>query len=41
MSRTTLSTVTLHASINAVWNAVTDPVLVKQWQFGSDLITDW
>ncbi len=41
MSRTTLSTVTLHASVSAVWNAVTDPVLVKQWQFGSDLVTDW
>ena len=41
MSRTTVSAVTLRASPTAVWQAVTDPALVKRWQFGSDLITDW
>ena len=24
-----------------VWNVLTDPALVKQWQFGSELKTDW
>jgi hypothetical protein len=24
-----------------VWDAVTKPEWVKQWQYGSDLITDW
>jgi uncharacterized protein YndB with AHSA1/START domain len=41
MNRTTVSAVTMRASLSAVWKAVTDPVLVKRWQFGSDLITDW
>jgi uncharacterized protein YndB with AHSA1/START domain len=36
-----ISTIQLNATIEKVWDALTNPVLVKQWQFGSDLITDW
>lgn len=36
-----ISTILLNASTENVWNALTKPALVKQWQYGSDLITDW
>ena len=38
---TNISTIALDAPIQKVWNALTQPTLVKQWQYGSDLITDW
>ncbi len=38
---TNISTIVLNAPIKKVWNALTQPELVKQWQYGSDLITDW
>ncbi|OXB01140.1 ATPase [Flavobacterium oncorhynchi] len=38
---TNISTTILNASIEEVWNALTKPDLVKQWQYGSELITDW
>ena len=38
---TNISTIVLNAPIEKVWNALTQPDLVKQWQYGSDLITDW
>jgi uncharacterized protein YndB with AHSA1/START domain len=38
---TNISTITINASIQKVWDALTKPELVKQWQYGSDLITDW
>ncbi|MFH6934210.1 SRPBCC family protein [Flavobacterium sp. FlaQc-30] len=38
---TNISTTILNASIEKVWNALTKPELVKQWQYGSELITDW
>lgn len=38
---TNISTIVLDAPIEKVWNALTQPALVKQWQYGSDLITDW
>lgn len=38
---TNISTIVLDAPIQKVWNALTQPALVKQWQYGSDLITDW
>ncbi|WP_337967819.1 SRPBCC family protein [uncultured Flavobacterium sp.] len=38
---TNISTIYLNAPIEKVWNALTKPELVKQWQYGSDLITDW
>jgi uncharacterized protein YndB with AHSA1/START domain len=36
-----ISTLNLNAPINKVWDVLTKPELVKQWQYGSDLITDW
>jgi uncharacterized protein YndB with AHSA1/START domain len=38
---TNISTIVLNAPVEKVWNALTKPELVKQWQYGSDLITDW
>lgn len=38
---TNISTIVLNASIEKVWNALTQPELVKQWQYGSDLLTTW
>ncbi|MNQ62978.1 hypothetical protein D3C85_773440 [compost metagenome] len=36
-----ISTIVLNAPVEKVWNTLTQPELVKQWQYGSDLITDW
>ena len=36
-----ISTIKLNAPINKIWDVLTKPKLVKQWQYGSDLITDW
>jgi uncharacterized protein YndB with AHSA1/START domain len=38
---TNISILQLNAPIHKAWEAVTKPDLVKQWQFGSELITDW
>ncbi|WP_343584792.1 SRPBCC family protein [Flavobacterium sp.] len=38
---TNISTIVLNASVEKVWNALTQPELVKQWQYGSDLLTTW
>lgn len=38
---TNISTITINASIEKVWNTITKPELVKLWQYGSDLITNW
>ncbi len=38
---TNISTINIKASAKKVWDALTKPELVKQWQYGSDLITDW
>lgn len=38
---TNISTIYLNTPIEKVWNALTKTELVKQWQYGSDLITDW
>lgn len=35
------SRLTINASKEKVWEAITDPQKVKAWQYGSDLITDW
>jgi len=36
-----ISTINIKADIQKVWDAITLPELVKQWQYGSELITDW
>lgn len=38
---TNISTIVLNASPEKVWNALTKPELVKQWQYGGDVITNW
>lgn len=38
---TNISAVTINAPIAKVWEALTQPELVKKWQSGSDLLTDW
>jgi uncharacterized protein YndB with AHSA1/START domain len=38
---TNISIINIKAPIQKVWDALTKPELVKKWQFGSDLITDW
>ncbi len=38
---TNISVINIKASLQNVWNTLTKPELVKQWQYGSDLITDW
>ena len=39
--RVTSSHVQINAPRERVWAVLTDPHLVKQWQYGSDLDTDW
>ena len=38
---TNISRLTINASKEKVWLALTNPDKVKAWQFGSDLITNW
>ena len=39
--RTTTSQILIHAPVASVWEALTKPELVKQWQYGADVITNW
>jgi len=32
---------TIHAAPDRVWKALTDPALIKQYFFGTDVVTDW
>ncbi|RED63984.1 SRPBCC family protein [Cohnella lupini] len=36
-----VSRIKIYASAHKVWEALTKPELVKRWQYGSDLLTDW
>ncbi|WP_407341547.1 SRPBCC domain-containing protein [Pengzhenrongella phosphoraccumulans] len=36
-----VSEIDVAASPAAVWETLTVPALVKRWQYGSDLVTDW
>ena len=38
---TNISKLKLKASPQKVWKAITEPEIVKQWQYGSQLTTDW
>lgn len=38
---TNISTITINAAVEKVWETITKPELVKLWQYGSDLITTW
>jgi uncharacterized protein YndB with AHSA1/START domain len=33
--------ITVHAPVEAVWRALTDPELVKEYMYGTHLETDW
>src|SRR5688572_18586753 len=35
------SDVTIKAPASRVWQALTDPALIKQYLFGTDTVTDW
>jgi uncharacterized protein YndB with AHSA1/START domain len=35
------ATTVINASAAQVWNALTDPELIKQYLFGTQVITDW
>jgi uncharacterized protein YndB with AHSA1/START domain len=35
------ATVTIDASPERVWAALTDPAIIKQYMFGSDVTSDW
>jgi uncharacterized protein YndB with AHSA1/START domain len=39
--RVSRSSVSINAPRDVVWAAVTMPEHVHQWQYGSDLVTDW
>ena len=38
---TNISTIKIKASPEKLWDVLTKPELVKQWQYGSELVTDW
>lgn len=38
---TNISSIIIKAPAQKVWDALTKPELVKQWQYGSELLTDW
>lgn len=38
---TNISTIYLNASLDKVWETLTNPEKVKLWQYGSDLLTTW
>ncbi|MFA6470277.1 MAG: SRPBCC family protein [Bacteroidota bacterium] len=40
-SLTTTVTISINASTEAVWKALTDPAIIKQYLFGTQTDTDW
>lgn len=36
-----ISELFINATVEKVWETITNPELVKQWQYGSDLISNW
>src|ERR1700712_5561775 len=36
-----ISTIRINAVAEKIWQILTKPEFVKQWQYGSNLITDW
>jgi len=39
--RTSTSRIEINAPTSAIWNALTNPDMVKRWQYGSVLTTTW
>jgi uncharacterized protein YndB with AHSA1/START domain len=40
-NKTATASVTIDATPNRVWNALTDPAIIKQYMFGSNVTSDW
>ena len=38
---TNISVINIEAPLQRVWDTLTNPELVKKWQYGSELNTDW
>ncbi len=34
-------TISINAPISKVWDTITNPVLIKEWLFGTNTISDW
>ncbi len=35
------SSLTIHASVSKVWEALVNPEMIKQYMYGSDVVSDW
>lgn len=35
------SSITIHAPVEEVWNALVDPNAIKQYMFGTNVVSDW
>lgn len=38
---TARAVINIHAPIAKVWDALTNPVIIKQYMFGTDAVSDW
>jgi|SRR6185369_1026570 len=36
-----IKTIRINTTTSKVWNALTDPDIIKQWLFGTNVISDW
>jgi len=36
-----VATITIRAPINNVWNALVDPLAIKKYMFGAEVVSDW
>ncbi len=35
------ASITINASVGKVWDALTNPKIIKQYMFGTDVVSDW
>jgi uncharacterized protein YndB with AHSA1/START domain len=35
------ASISIHASLSAVWDALTNPAIIKEYMFGTEVVTDW
>jgi uncharacterized protein YndB with AHSA1/START domain len=38
---TARTSITIHAPVSGVWEALTEPELIKQYLFGTEAVSDW
>ena len=38
---TARASITIKSSTASVWNALTDPTMIKQYLFGTEVVSDW